>query len=76
VRGYRADWADFSAWRTDQSLEPLPSAPATVSGYFTSLTGRGLAVGTMSRRLSAVRFAHQLRDPPDPTTIARVVAVC
>jgi hypothetical protein len=29
----------------------------------------------MSRRLSSIRFAHQLRDLPDPTTGARVVAV-
>ncbi|MGH4006616.1 MAG: hypothetical protein ACRDTH_00325 [Pseudonocardiaceae bacterium] len=29
----------------------------------------------MSRRLSAIRFAHQLRNLPDPTTGARVVAV-
>ncbi len=29
----------------------------------------------MSRRLSAIKFAHQLRDLPDPTRNARVVAV-
>jgi hypothetical protein len=29
----------------------------------------------MSRRLSAIRSAHQMRDLPDPTTDARVVAV-
>jgi integrase len=29
----------------------------------------------MSRRLSSIRFAHQLRDFPDPTTSARVVAI-
>jgi integrase len=29
----------------------------------------------MSRRLSAIRFAHRLRDLPDPTEAARVVAV-
>jgi len=29
----------------------------------------------MSRWLSALKFAHQLRNLPDPTTNARVVAV-
>ena len=29
----------------------------------------------MSRRLSAIKFAHQLRNLPDPTRHARVVAV-
>ncbi|HEX5877563.1 MAG TPA: hypothetical protein VF468_04440, partial [Actinomycetota bacterium] len=39
------------------------------------LAGHGAKVGTMSRRLSAIRFAHRLRDLPDPTENARVVAV-
>lgn len=75
VRGYRADWADFAAWCNDHRLDPLPAGPATVTGYLTALAGRGLRVGTLSRRLSAIRFAHQLRDLPDPTAGARVVAV-
>ena len=49
--------------------------PSTITGYLTALAGRGAKVGTMSRRLSAIKFAHQLRDLPDPTRNARVVAV-
>lgn len=75
ARGYRADWAEFSAWCADGAVEPLPAGPATITGYLTSLAARGLKVGTMSRRLSAIRSAHQLRNLPDPTTNARVVAV-
>jgi len=29
----------------------------------------------MSRRLSGIRFAHRMRDLPDPTAAARVIAV-
>ncbi|SHN89078.1 hypothetical protein SAMN05660350_05073, partial [Geodermatophilus obscurus] len=75
LRGYRFDWAEFTAWCTRAGLEPLPAAPATITGYLTALAGRGARVGTMSRRLSAIKFAHQLRDLPDPTRNARVVAV-
>ena len=39
------------------------------------LAGHGAKVGTMSRRLSAIRFAHRLQQLPDPTANARVVAV-
>jgi integrase len=46
-----------------------------ISAYLTELARAGAKVGTMSRRLSSIRFAHQLRDLPDPTTGARVVAV-
>ncbi len=53
----------------------LPADPAAISVYLTFLAGHGARVGTMSRRLSAIRFAHRLRDLPDPTEAARVVAV-
>ena len=60
-------------WCTEH--EPLPAAAAAISAYLTTLAGHGAKVGTMSRRLSAIRFAHRLRDLPDPTENARVVAV-
>ncbi|MGH4006619.1 MAG: site-specific integrase [Pseudonocardiaceae bacterium] len=75
LRGYRSDWSEFTAWCTRHRLEPLAAGAATISGYLTELARAGAKVGTMSRRLSAIRFAHQLRDLPDPTTGARVVAV-
>ncbi len=55
--------------------DPLPAAADTITAYLTKLAQAGAKVGTMSRRLSSIRFAHQLRDLPDPTTGARVVAV-
>jgi site-specific recombinase XerD len=75
VRGYRADWADFTTWCATAGLEPLPADPATLTGYLTHLAGRGLKVGTLSRRLSAITFAHAVHDVADPTTGARVLAV-
>ncbi|MGH3365938.1 MAG: site-specific integrase [Nocardioidaceae bacterium] len=75
LRGYRSDWSEFTAWCTRHRLEPLPAGAATISGYLTELARAGAKAGTMSRRLSAIRFAHQLRNLPDPTTGARVVAV-
>ncbi len=75
LRGYRSDWTEFSTWCTEHGHEPLPAAAAAISGYLTALAGHGARVGTMSRRLSAIRFAHRLRDLPDPTENARVVAV-
>lgn len=75
LRGYRSDWSEFTTWCTRHRLDPLPATAATISGYLTELARAGAKVGTMSRRLSAIRFAHQLRDLPDPTTGARVVAV-
>lgn len=75
LRGYRSDWTEFSSWCAEHDHEPLPAAAAAISAYLTTLAGHGAKVGTMSRRLSAIRFAHRLRDLPDPTENARVVAV-
>ena len=76
LRGYRSDWREFAAWCTGHGgLDPLPAAPATVTGYLTALAQAGAKVGTMSRRLSAIRFVHQLQNQPDPTRNARVIAV-
>jgi site-specific recombinase XerD len=75
VRGYRSDWREWTAWCVGQGLSELPADPAAISSYLTFLAGHGAKVGTMSRRLSAIRFAHRLRDLPDPTEAARVIAV-
>ena len=75
LRGYRSDWSEFTTWCLRTGLDPLPAAAATISSYLTELARAGAKVGTLSRRLSAIRFAHQLRDLPDPTAAARVVAV-
>jgi site-specific recombinase XerD len=76
LRGYRSDWNEFAAWcdhRGDAGA--LPAAPAQISAYLTELAQAGAKVGTLSRRLSAIRFVHQLNDHPDPTRNARVIAV-
>jgi site-specific recombinase XerD len=75
LRGYRSDWREFTAWSSQHDLDPLPAAPATVTGYLSKLARHGAKVGTMSRRLSAIKFAHQLQNLPDPTRNARVIAV-
>ncbi|MFC0080955.1 site-specific integrase [Aciditerrimonas ferrireducens] len=75
LRGYRSDWAEWCAWCAEEGYEPLPASPEAISRYLVRLAGLGAKVGTMSRRLSALRFAHRLRDLPDPTEAARVLAV-
>ncbi|MCA0252604.1 MAG: tyrosine-type recombinase/integrase [Actinobacteria bacterium] len=76
LRGYRSDWREFTTWCVEHGeLVPAPAAPATVTGYLTALAQAGAKVGTMSRRLSAIRFVHQLQNHPDPTRNARVLAV-
>ena len=75
LRGYRADWAHFTAWAAARGLCVLPASAEVITGYLVELAGSGRSVGTMSRRLSAIKAVHRLSDHPDPTSGARVVAV-
>jgi integrase len=75
LRGYRSDWADWCDWCSTHRTPPLPATPAGISRYLTFLAGHDAKVGTMSRRLSAIRFAHAMRGLADPTDHARVLAV-
>jgi len=75
LRGYRSDWAEFRTWCHTAGLAPIPAEAATITGYLSMLAAAGAKVGTMSRRLSAIKFAHRAADHPDPTDNARVIAV-
>ena len=75
LKGYRSDWAEWCSWCAREGLDPLAGEPAGISRYLVFLAGVGAKVGTMARRLSALRFAFRMRGLPDPTQAARVVAV-
>ena len=75
MRGYQSDWKEWCAWCHARRTSPQPAAPTNISQYLTELAGHGAKVGTMSRRLSSIRFAHRVKNLPDPTTDARVATV-
>ena len=75
LRGYRSDWAEWCAWSKTAGYPEMPATAEGISRYLSFLAGHGAKVGTMSRRLSGIRFAHRMRDLPDPTAAARVIAV-
>src|SRR5450631_3691020 len=41
LRGYRSDWREFAIWCTQHDVEPMPAAPATVTGYLSDLARHG-----------------------------------
>ena len=75
LRGYRSDWKEWCAWCSQAGVDPLPAAPAAISQYLAFLASHGAKVGTMRRRISALRFAHRLHQQSDPTDHPRVIAV-
>jgi len=75
LRGYRSDWADFTTWCTAHDTNPMPASPSALTGYLVTLAEAGAKVGTLSRRLSSIKFAHASAGHPDPATHPRVMAV-
>jgi integrase len=66
VRGYRADWRDFSAWCERNGVPTLPASPETVAAYVAECAGR-LKVGSVQRRLNAISEAHKALNIESPT---------
>jgi len=75
LRGYRSDWADFTTWCTAHDADPMPASPSALTGYLVALAEAGAKVGTLSRRLSSIKFAHASAGHPDPATHPRVSTV-
>ncbi len=68
VRAYRSDWRDFTEWTTKHELGSLPADPLTVALYIEDIAGdAGAKANTIERRLSAIAYAHKLKELPDPT---------
>jgi site-specific recombinase XerD len=74
VRAYRSDWADFTAWCTRHGQCSLPASPESVTLYLSDLAATRKA-GTVSRRLSAIKQAHQSAGVESPNAVTRVVLV-
>lgn len=75
LRGYRSDWAEFTTWCQLHGHTPLPADDIAISRYISTLAVAGAKTGTISRRLSTIKFAHKVRNFPDPTQTARITAV-
>ncbi len=58
VRAYQSDWSEWCAWCQAHGHTPLPEAPDVIARYLTFMVRCESKVSTMSRRLSAIRFAH------------------
>jgi site-specific recombinase XerD len=65
-RAYAADWRDFSRWCAATGVASLPAAPETLVLYL-SARADSVKSGTLTRRLSAIRQAHQAAGCESPT---------
>lgn len=66
-RAYAADWKDFCQWCEKYSLIALPATAPTVMAYISTLADEK-KVSTIERRLAAIKFYHDAKRLPSPTT--------
>lgn len=74
-RGYRSDWAGFTAWCVDHDRQPLPASPETVALHVADLATRGRKAATIARRVAAIAFAHRAAGFDSPSKAVEVSAV-
>lgn len=74
-RAYAADWAAFQTWCEALQLAVLPAEPMTVARYLAHLADSGLKPSSITRAVSAIRYAHRAAGYEPPTGAEGVKAV-
>lgn len=74
-KAYAGDWAQFETWCTQEGWASCPAAPEVVALYLTALTMQGRKFNTLTRRLAAIKQAHEGAGLSSPTTAPVVQAV-
>jgi site-specific recombinase XerD len=72
LRAYAADCREFEAWCAAKDLPSLPASPSTVRVFLAACADRGLKAASISRKSSAIRFAHRAGGFTSPTEDASV----
>jgi site-specific recombinase XerD len=59
-RAYNSDWAVFTARVAARGIQPLPASPQAVAAFIAAEAQAGRRAATITRRLTAIRYAHRL----------------
>ncbi|HUZ01651.1 MAG TPA: tyrosine-type recombinase/integrase [Thermomicrobiaceae bacterium] len=65
LRGYRTDWARWTAWAASNGVAAMPANPRAVEAWLCEEAATHTP-GTLSRRVAALRLAHELAGHPTP----------
>jgi site-specific recombinase XerD len=74
LRGYGADWRDFTRWCAANGVPALPARHEDIAVYV-AYSARTKAAVTIRRRLAAIAHVHVAGGHPDPTKAGTVKAV-
>ena len=75
IKFYTIDLRIFSEWCVSMELQTLPATPDTVARFLAQQTSLGIKPATLTRRLAAIRMAHEANGHENPTQHKGVKAV-
>lgn len=75
LKAYRSDWAEFTAWCSENGVQALPATSDTVANYVSALAKNGSKFSTIQRRISTISQAHKAAELDSPTKSYRVAMV-
>ena len=73
-KAYASDWKIFCSWCIDNGQIELPADPETLVLFLTDQAQTGTAPATLTRRLAAIKFAHEAAGHESPTALKIVTA--
>jgi hypothetical protein len=73
-KAYASDFKIFSAWCAAHAVPDLPASPETVALFLASQANAGSAASTLTRRLAAIKCAHEAQGHATPTAHKGVTA--
>lgn len=73
-RAYASDCRVFASWCAEQGLAALPSSPEVVAMFLARQAEAGVTPATLTRRVAAIRYAHEGAGHESPTKGKAVAA--
>jgi site-specific recombinase XerD len=74
LEAYKSDMAIFAGWCGERSVAAWPASADTVAAFLAAQAGLGKRASTLSRRIAAIKYGHELAGLPSPTDDQKVKA--
>ena len=68
LRAYQSDLRIFAAWCEDHGFQSMPATSGTVADFLSEQAENGLSPSSLTRRVAAIKYAHEAKGFQSPTT--------
>lgn len=68
LRAYKSDLKIFAAWCAEHDVPSMPATSGTVADFLSDQATAGLSASSLTRRVAAIKYAHEAHGHQSPTT--------